>query len=161
MPELRKAASTTSVLAEHLEIPQEHSSLETTHNLFGFWRFAFPGTKYINIKSSFFAADMEYTPGTAGDPGGRDRSLAVVIINHYLLLTLLLCDVVFGLFFRRFFCFLRPAFGHSRLGHPQSLEYCGLIPTLSLLENMHTYRCNSVVVVVVVFISFNIKHFYK
>ena len=26
-------------------------------------------------------------------------------------------------FFGRFFCFLRPAFGHGRLGHPQSLEY--------------------------------------
>ena len=25
--------------------------------------------------------------------------------------------------FWRFFCFLRPAFGHGRLGHPQSLEY--------------------------------------
>ena len=25
-------------------------------------------------------------------------------------------------FFGRFFCFLRPAFGHGRLGHPQSLE---------------------------------------
>ena len=32
-PELRKAASTTSALAERLEIPQEHSSLETKHNL--------------------------------------------------------------------------------------------------------------------------------
>ena len=59
--ELRKAASTTSVLAEHLEIPQEHSSLETTHNLYGFWKFAFPGTKHINIKISFFAADIELT----------------------------------------------------------------------------------------------------
>ena len=26
-------------------------------------------------------------------------------------------------FFGRFFCFLRPAFGHGCLGHPQSLEY--------------------------------------
>ena len=26
-------------------------------------------------------------------------------------------------FFCSFFCFLRPAFGHGRLGHPQSLEY--------------------------------------
>ena len=26
-------------------------------------------------------------------------------------------------FFGRFFCILRPAFGHGRLGHPQSLEY--------------------------------------
>ena len=26
-------------------------------------------------------------------------------------------------FFGRYFCFLRPAFGHGRLGHPQSLEY--------------------------------------
>ena len=26
-------------------------------------------------------------------------------------------------FFGRFFCFLRPAFGQCRLGHPQSLEY--------------------------------------
>ena len=26
-------------------------------------------------------------------------------------------------FFGRFFCYLRPAFGHGRLGHPQSLEY--------------------------------------
>ena len=59
--ELRKAASTTSTLAERSEITQEHSSLETTHNLYGFWKFAFPGTKYINIKSSFFAADMELT----------------------------------------------------------------------------------------------------
>ena len=25
------------------------------------------------------------------------------------------------LIFRLFFCFLRPAFGHGRLGHPQSL----------------------------------------
>ena len=25
--------------------------------------------------------------------------------------------------FRPIFCFLRPAFGHGRLGHPQSLEY--------------------------------------
>ena len=25
--------------------------------------------------------------------------------------------------FERFFYFLRPAFGHGRLGHPQSLEY--------------------------------------
>ena len=25
--------------------------------------------------------------------------------------------------FRTFFCFLRLAFGHGRLGHPQSLEY--------------------------------------
>ena len=49
--ELRKAASTASVLAERLEIPQEHSSLETTHNLYGFWKFAFPGTEHINIKS--------------------------------------------------------------------------------------------------------------
>ena len=48
--ELRKTASTASALAERLEIPQEHSSLETTHNLYGFWKFAFPGTKYINIK---------------------------------------------------------------------------------------------------------------
>ena len=30
--------------------------------------------------------------------------------------------VIFG----RFFCFLRPAFGHCRLGHPQSLEYLWL-----------------------------------
>ena len=51
--ELRKAAS---ALAERLEIPQEHSSLETSHNLHGF-----PGTEYINIKTSFFAADMELT----------------------------------------------------------------------------------------------------
>ena len=28
--------------------------------------------------------------------------------------------------FRTFFCFLRPAFGHCRLGHPQSLEYFSL-----------------------------------
>ena len=26
-------------------------------------------------------------------------------------------------FFQPFFCFLQPAFGHGRLGHPQSLEY--------------------------------------
>ena len=26
-------------------------------------------------------------------------------------------------YFRPFFCFLSPAFGHGRLGHPQSLEY--------------------------------------
>ena len=45
--ELRKAASTASMLAEHLEIPQEHSSLETTHNLYDFWKFSFPGTEHI------------------------------------------------------------------------------------------------------------------
>ena len=27
------------------------------------------------------------------------------------------------LIFGRFLCFLQPAFGHGRLGHPQSLEY--------------------------------------
>ena len=56
--ELRKAAS---ALAERLEIPQEHLSLETTHHLYAFWKFASPGTEYINIKSSFFAADMNLT----------------------------------------------------------------------------------------------------
>ena len=61
MAELRKAASTASALAEHLEIPQEHSSLETTHNLYGFWKFALSGTEYINIKSSLLAAYMELT----------------------------------------------------------------------------------------------------
>ena len=50
----RKAASTASALAERLE-------METTHNLYGFWKFAFPGTEHINIKSPFFAADMELT----------------------------------------------------------------------------------------------------
>ena len=48
LAELRKAASTASVLAERLEIPQEHSSLETTHNIHGFWKFVSPGTKYMN-----------------------------------------------------------------------------------------------------------------
>ena len=28
---------------------------------------------------------------------------------------------------RTFFCFLWPAFGHGRLGHPQSLEYLLLL----------------------------------
>ena len=30
-------------------------------------------------------------------------------------------------FFGRFFCFLQPAFGHGRLGHPQSLEYYEMV----------------------------------
>ena len=29
--------------------------------------------------------------------------------------------------FQPFFCFLQPAFGHGRLGHPQSLEYFNYI----------------------------------
>ena len=31
------------------------------------------------------------------------------------------------LIFERFFDFLRPAFGHGRLGHPESLEYLNTI----------------------------------
>ena len=39
-----------------------------------------------------------------------------------------MCKIIFvfkqkKVFFRPFFCFLSPAFGHGRLGHPQSLEY--------------------------------------
>ena len=33
--------------------------------------------------------------------------------------------------FERFFDFLRPAFGHGRLGHPQSLEYFGCFWSVS------------------------------
>ena len=35
------------LLAERLDIPQEHSSLETTHNRYGFWKFSSPVTEYI------------------------------------------------------------------------------------------------------------------
>ena len=37
--------------------------------------------------------------------------------------------------FWTFFCFLRPAFGHGRLGHPQSLEYLVELFSLELIQN--------------------------
>ena len=78
------------------------------------------------------------TPGTAG---GRDRTLAVKIPKRqknlfcmYLLVMPKYWVIPQSgskaengeekkLIFFAFFEFLRPAFGHGRLGHPQSLEY--------------------------------------
>ena len=44
------------------------------------------------------------------------------------------------LIFERFFDFSRPAFGHGRLGHPQSLEYCVSSSYAKILgeTNFHT-----------------------
>ena len=61
-------------------------------------------------------------------------------------------------FFGRFFCFLRPEFGHGRLGHPQSLEYLRLFSILKFLKlssiliflgaffNLNFFRLSSIII---------------
>ena len=59
--------------------------------------------------------------------------------------------------FVRFFCFLRPALGHGRLGHPQSLEYS----LQFLLSKWLITTVNSFISKLLVLISFQPKNLFR